>query len=400
MPSDAERDGLRPGPLEPSAPLSPAPRLGSTPAAPPREQAEPRPESEPAPGRAARSAPASRRPGRPTRLRAAATSGRRARATAQWEETLDRVGRAGEPVPTPRFWRVWWRGLAAVVVMIVAAIVGGTLSGADEAEGVYAQVRLVLADQLRPRDCVLAGSLFDLDPRERAAAEKVSVTSCWGPHDGVVFGRLPLAGTAAETSEGGFAGPAKVREVARLGCAERFAEEAQDPYSHDFTIQALYPVTGTEWGKGRRTVVCWASAKGLFQEGEDGMSLFDHHNLDEQQEAFHQALKPLTRARAERPDEEESLRTERRWATSMKRAVEETVHRLRFDDGMGHFGTAAAADLADVLATQVPAWDAAAKAKDADAYSDAWGEAELEHSFGTEMAEARQVLLLPPVITE
>lgn len=403
MPSDAERDGLRPGPLEPSAPLSPAPRLGSTPDAPPREQAEPRPESEPAPGRAARSAPASRRPGRPTRLRAAATSGRRARATAQWEETLDRVGRAGEPVPTPRFWRVWWRGLAAVVVMIVIAIVGGTLSGADEdeeAEGVYAQVRLVLADQLRPRDCVLAGSLFDLAPRERAAAEKVSVTSCWGPHDGVVFGRLPLAGTAAETSEGGFAGPAKVREVARLGCAERFAEEAQDPYSHDFTIQALYPVTGTEWEKGRRTVVCWASAKGLFQEGEDGMSLFDHHNLDEQQEAFHQALKPLTRARAERPDEEESLRTERRWATSMKRAVEETVHRLRFDDGMGHFGTAAAADLADVLATQVPAWDAAAKAKDADAYSDAWGEAELEHSFGTEMAEARQVLLLPPVITE
>lgn len=103
------------------------------------------------------------------------------------------------------------------------------------------------------------------------------------------------------------------------------------------------------------------------------MSLFDHHNLDEQQEAFHQALKPLTRARAERPDEEESLRTERRWAASMKRAVEEAVHRLRFDDGMGHFGTAAAADLADVLATQVPAWDAAAKAKDADAYSDAWG---------------------------
>ncbi|WP_127453340.1 hypothetical protein [Streptomyces sp. B29(2018)] len=306
-------------------------------------------------------------------------------------------------MPTPRFWRVWWRGLAAVVVMIVIAIVGGTLSGADEdeeAEGVYAQVRLVLADQLRPRDCVLAGSLFDLDPRERAAAEKVSVTSCWGPHDGVVFGRLPLAGTAAETSEGGFAGPAKVREVARLGCAERFAEEVQDPYSHDFTIQALYPVTGTEWEKGRRTVVCWASAKGLFQEGEDGMSLFDHHNLDEQQEAFHQALKPLTRARAERPDEEESLRTERRWAASMKRAVEEAVHRLRFDDGMGHFGTAAAADLADVLATQVPAWDAAAKAKDADAYSDAWGEAELEHSFGTEMAEARQVLLLPPVITE
>ncbi|WDV33253.1 hypothetical protein OIM90_24060 [Streptomyces sp. AD16] len=101
------------------------------------------------------------------------------------------------------------------------------------------------------------------------------------------------------------------------------------------------------------------------------MSLFDHHDLDEQQEAFHQALKPLTRARAERPDEEESLRTERRWAASMKRAVEETVHRLRFDDGMGHFGTAAAADLADVLATQVPAWDAAAKAEDEDAYDDA-----------------------------
>lgn len=397
MPSDAERDGLRPGPLEPSAPLSPAPRLGSEPATPPREQAEPRPEPEPAPGREARSAPA------PRRLRTTATSGRRARATAQWEETLDRVGRAGEPVPTPRFWRVWWRGLAAVVVLIVVAIVGGTFSGTDEdaeAEGVYAQVRLVLADQLRPRDCVLAGSLFDLGPRERAAAEKVSVTSCWGPHDGVVFGRLPLAGTAAETSGGGFAGAAKVREVARLGCAERFAEETRDPYSHDFTIQALYPVTEAEWEKGRRTVVCWASAKGLFQEGEDGMSLFDHHNLDEQQEAFHQALKPLTRARAERPDEEESLRTERRWAASMKRAVEETVHRLRFDDGMGHFGTAAAADLADVLATQVPAWDAAAKAKDEDAYSDAWGEAELEHSFGTEMAEARQVLLLPPVITE
>ncbi|MHC8561503.1 hypothetical protein ACW23B_07270 [Streptomyces albidoflavus] len=76
------------------------------------------------------------------------------------------------------------------------------------------------------------------------------------------------------------------------------------------------------------------------------------------------------------------------------------MHRLRFDDGMGHFGTAAAADLADVLATQVPAWDAAAKAEDEDAYGDARGEAELEHSFGTGMAEARQVLLLPPVITE
>ncbi|UYM23614.1 hypothetical protein NQP46_08285 [Streptomyces albus] len=69
---------------------------------------------------------------------------------------------------------------------------------------------------------------------------------------------------------GGFAGPAKVREAARLGCAERFAEESRDPYSHDFTIQALYPVTRTEWEKGRRTVVCWASAKGLFQEGRTG----------------------------------------------------------------------------------------------------------------------------------
>ncbi|WDV33252.1 hypothetical protein OIM90_24055 [Streptomyces sp. AD16] len=169
------------------------------------------------------------------------------------------MGRTGEPVPTPRFWRVWWRGLAAVVVLIVVAIVGGRLSGTDEdeeAEGVYAQVRLVLADQLRPRDCVLAGSLFDLGPRERAAAEKVSVTSCWGPHDGVVFGRMPLAGTAAETPGAGS------RARRRSGRPPGWAAPSGSPRSRGTrtaTTSRSRPCTPSPGPSGRRGAGRWSA---------------------------------------------------------------------------------------------------------------------------------------------
>ena len=63
-------------------------------------------------------------------------------------------------------------------------------------------------------------------------------------------------------------------------------------------------------------------------------------------------------------------------------------------------GPEAGADLADALTAQIPYWREAAATKDPEAHEKAVTEAELAHSAGGEVARARDLIGLAPVITE
>ncbi|MGF0164700.1 hypothetical protein ACQRET_11775 [Streptomyces koyangensis] len=309
---------------------------------------------------------------------------------------MKRVAGAGTPVPRQSFWRRWWKAGVVGVVCVVVVVVGLSLPGEEEGEAgpPPRNARTVAAVDLGMWDCLVTQELLELSPADSRTVGEVTVADCGGPHGGEVFSRVSLVETAAENEDGTFRGAAQAEDAARAACAEEFAEGMTDPYSHDFTVRVIHPASSEEWTV-RQSAACWVSARGLPE-----YCLVCETKLTDDQEAFRRALVPYTRAWAGRPPEDASLGARRAWASTMERGIEEAAWLLRGKPELRRLGPEAGADLADALTAQIPYWREAAAAKDPEAHEQAVTEAELAHSAGGEVARARDLIGLAPVITE
>ncbi|MEU1517314.1 DUF4190 domain-containing protein [Streptomyces sp. NPDC005811] len=206
------------------------------------------------------------------------------------------------------------------------------------------------------------GDCFDVPGRFDQDVYDVDEVPCSDPHEGEVFGTIPLSGDD-------YPGDGYVTDQAEDKCWTLQDAYAMDPWALGDEVDVYY-LTPTEdsWQWGDREITC------VFAHTDEtgtltGSLRADETNLDADQVAFLKAMAAVDVVLYEEPDDyaEEDLDANKAWAADVRDALAEQAGALGGHTWAGDAGKPVDALVEDMRDARA-AWAKAATAGDADTF--------------------------------
>ncbi|MDW8809051.1 DUF4190 domain-containing protein [Streptomyces scabiei] len=214
----------------------------------------------------------------------------------------------------------------------------------------------------------------------------VDVVPCDGEHDAEVFAGFSLP-------DGPYPGDDAVAEAADDRCYARSESYVMDPWAFPADVDVYYfSPTRQSWRFGDREITCMLG--NTDPEGSlTGSLRQDETTLDDDQLAFLKAGAILDDAFDKVPDTEyveDDLAGHKAWASQVVRALKRQTTALRAHDWEPD-AAQAVTDYAGALDRARGQWEAARRARDADAFTDHWDKAH-RLTDGPKVVTAREAL--------